>query len=94
MRPNGPAVWLVGVTRRSTELNLYTSARKLSRCKEGMAWFLQIKVQVLSNPGVSRYNSDRSREVIPGYKFGWGHWRSVAVQFRSEPEIYHGSEFW
>ena len=36
-------------------------ARKLSRCKEGMAWFLQIQVQVLSKPGVSRYKFYRSR---------------------------------
>jgi hypothetical protein len=42
---------------------------------------------------VSRYNFDRSREVIPGYKFGGGHWRSVAVQFVSKPEICHGAGF-
>ncbi len=36
-----------------------TLARKLSRCKEGMAWFLQIQVQVLSKPGVSRYKVDK-----------------------------------
>jgi hypothetical protein len=40
---------------------------------------------------VSRYNADRSREFIPGYKFGCGHWSSVAVQAFSEPEIYHGA---
>jgi hypothetical protein len=34
-------------------------ASKLSRCKEGMAWFLQIQVQVLSKPGVSRYKFDK-----------------------------------
>ena len=38
-----------------------TLARKLSRCKEGMAWFLQIQVQVLSKPGVSRYKFNRSQ---------------------------------
>jgi hypothetical protein len=42
---------------------------------------------------VSRYNFDRSREFIPGYKVGGRHWRSVAVQFVSEPEIYHGAGF-
>ena len=41
-----------------------TLARKLSRCKEGMAWFLQIQVQVLSKPGVSRYKFNRSRETV------------------------------
>jgi hypothetical protein len=29
----------------------------------------------------SRYNFDRSREFIPGFKVSGGHWRSVAVQF-------------
>ena len=38
----------------------------------------------------SRYKFDRSREVIPGYKFGSGHWRSVAVQTISEPKNCHG----
>jgi len=41
---------------------------------------------------VSRYKADRGREFIPGYKFGCGHWRSVAVQIVSEPEISHGTE--
>jgi len=52
-----------------------TLARKLSRraprdrreqrgCKEGMAWFLQIQVQVLSKPGVSRYKFYRSRYTV------------------------------
>jgi hypothetical protein len=40
---------------------------------------------------VSRYKFDRSREFIPGYKVGGGHWCSVAVQIVSEPEIYHGA---
>jgi hypothetical protein len=39
----------------------------------------------------SRYKFDRSREIIPGYKFGCGHWRSVAVQAVSKPEIYQGA---
>jgi hypothetical protein len=41
-----------------------TLASKLSRCKEGMAWFLQIQVQVLSKPGVSRYKFYRSRYTV------------------------------
>jgi hypothetical protein len=41
----------------------------------------------------SRYKFDLSREFIPGYKFGGGHWRSVAVQAISEPEISHGTGF-
>jgi hypothetical protein len=42
---------------------------------------------------VSRYKFDRSREFIPGYKVGCGHWRSVAVQILSKPEICHGAGF-
>ena len=42
---------------------------------------------------MSRCKFDRSREFIPGYKFGGVHWRSVAVQTISEPEIYHGAGF-
>jgi len=42
----------------------------------------------------SRYKFDRSHVpiaigIIPGYKVGGGHWRSVAVQTISKPEIYH-----
>ena len=39
----------------------------------------------------SRYKFDRSQEFIPGYKFGGGHWCSVAVQTILEPVIYHGA---
>ena len=42
---------------------------------------------------MSRYKFDRSREFIPGYNFGGGHWRSVAVQAISKPEICHGAGF-
>ncbi len=34
-----------------------------------------------------------SHEFIPGYKFGGGHWRSIAVQTVSKPEIYHDAGF-
>jgi len=40
---------------------------------------------------VSRYNFGRSREFIPGYKVGGGHWRSVAVQTISKPKISQGA---
>jgi hypothetical protein len=42
---------------------------------------------------VSRYNFSRSRESIPSYNVGCGHWRSVAVQAVSEPENCHGPGF-
>jgi hypothetical protein len=61
---NGPAIWGGCVTRRSTGHDPDTLARKLSRCKEGMAWFLQIQVQVLSKPGVSRYKFDKWNKSV------------------------------
>jgi hypothetical protein len=70
-----------------------TLASKLSRCKEGMAHFLPPWYKFYLALRVSRYKFDLSREFIPGYKFGGGHWRSVAVQFISKPEIYHGAGF-
>ena len=42
---------------------------------------------------MSRYKFDRSCEFITGYKFGGGHWRSVAVQTISKPEICNGAGF-
>ena len=39
------------------------------------------------------YKFDRSREFIPGYKVSCGHWRSVAVQAVSEPEICQDAGF-
>jgi len=68
-----------------------TLARKLSRCKEGMAHFLPSGYKVFWALRVSRYKFDRSREFIPGYKVGGGHWRSVGVQTVPEPEICHGT---
>jgi hypothetical protein len=40
MAPNGPAIWGGCVTRREHRQDPDTLARKLSRCKEGMAHFL------------------------------------------------------
>jgi len=42
---------------------------------------------------VSQYNFDRSREFIPGYKVGSGHWRSVAIEVVSGTEICQGAGF-
>jgi len=41
----------------------------------------------------TRYNFDRGRKFIPGYKIGGGHWRSVEVQIISKAEVYHGAGF-
>jgi len=94
MPPNGPAV---GFSKRyptqqpATILKpLASGARKLSRCKEGMAHFLPSRYIFYWALRVSRYKFYRSREFITGYKFGYGHWRSVAVQCWSKPENCHG----
>jgi hypothetical protein len=83
----------VVLTDDSTGQSPGTLAGKLSRCKEGMAHFLPSRYKFYWGLRVSRYKFDRSREFIPGYKFGCGHWRSVAVQFVSEPEICQGAGF-
>jgi hypothetical protein len=81
-----------------------TLARKLSRCKEGMACFLSSWYKFYWALRVSRrapcersewrgYKFSRSYELIPGYKAIGGHRRSVAVQIISEPEIYQGTGF-
>jgi hypothetical protein len=57
-----------------------SGAIKLSRCKEGLARFLASRYKFYCALRVSRYKLDWCREVIPGYKVGCGHWRSVAVQ--------------
>ena len=77
----------------STRQSPGTLARKLSRCKEGMACFLLSWYKYYCVLARSRYKFDRSREFIPGYKVGCGHWRSVAVQAISEPEICHDAGF-
>jgi hypothetical protein len=56
-----------------------------------MAWFLPSWYKFNCMLARSRYKLDRSREFIPGYKIGYGHWRSVAVQIVSEALIYHGA---
>ena len=65
-------------------------ARKLSRCKEGTAQFLLSRYKFCCVLARSRYNYDRSSELITGYKFGWGHWCSVAAQSWSKPENCQG----
>ena len=64
-----------------------------SRCKEGMAHFLPSGYKFYLALRVSRYNFDRSHEFIPGYNAVSVHWRSVAVQIVSKPEISQGAGF-
>jgi len=56
----------------------------------GVLFAVQVQI-LLSITRVAKF--DRSRESIPGYKVGGGHWRSVAVQTVSKAEFYHGAEF-
>ena len=81
-----------------------TLARKLSRCKEGMARVFAVLVQILLSITSVAVQVDGSHKFIPGYKVGGGHWRNVApaltdrrerngLQTISEPEIYHGTGF-
>ena len=69
---------------------LGTLAAKLSRCKEGMAHFLQSWYKFYCVLARSRYKFYRSREAIPGYKVSGVHWRSIAVQTISEAENCQG----
>lgn len=64
----------------STGHVLSSLARKLSRCKEGMAHFLLSWYKFNYVLARSRYKFDRSSKFIPSYKFGCGHWRSVGIQ--------------
>jgi len=70
-----------------------SGATELSRCKEGMAHFLPSRYKFCRALRVSRYKFDRSHELIPGYKVGSGHMRSVAVHTISKPEISQGVGF-
>jgi hypothetical protein len=47
LKPNGPAIWGGCVTRRKHRQGPGTLARKLSRCKEGMARVFAVMVQIL-----------------------------------------------
>jgi len=55
MKPNGPAIWGGCVTRRSIRAVPSTRdgtlARKLSRCKEGMARVFAVMAQILTSAG-------------------------------------------
>ena len=52
--------------------------------------FLQSRYKFYYVLARSSYKIDRSCDFILGYKVGCGHWRSVRVQFISEPEICQG----
>jgi len=97
MNANGPAV---GFSKRyptphpiTIQLPVGRRARKLSRCKEGTAWFLPTGYKFYWALRVSGYKVDRSQKTITVQNFCCEHWRSVAVQTVSEAGIYHGAGF-
>jgi len=81
---NGPAIWGGCVTRRSIrQLSWYPPAGGPRNCPGARrVWhvFLQSWYNFYCVLARSRYNFDRSRVFIPGYKVGREHWRSVAAQ--------------
>jgi len=93
MTPNGPAIWGGCVTRRKHRVGSWYFSQKAVTVQGGYGALFAVQVQILWALRVSRYKYDRSRELIPSYKFGCGHWRSVAVQTFSKAVIYHGIGF-
>ena len=68
MPPNGPAV---GFSKRyptqhpiTIQLPRTSGARKLSRCKEGTAWFLPSGCKFYRSLRVSRYKFNRSQKTV------------------------------
>jgi len=70
-----------------------SGAKKLSWCKEGMAWFLPLWYKFYYVQARSRYKFNRSPETITVQDFGYEHRRSVAIQFVPEPEDCHVAGF-
>jgi hypothetical protein len=90
---NGPAIKGGCVTRRKHRAESRYFSQKTVTVQGGYGALFAVQVQVLWIIRVSRYKFDRSYEFIPGYKVGCMHWRSVAIQTVSEPEIYQGAGF-
>jgi hypothetical protein len=59
-------------------------AAKWSRCKEGMARFLQVKAQGFLRVGAIAVQGLSEPRTYPRLQSWWRHWRSVAVQIVSE----------
>ena len=62
-------------------------------CRHGTNFIEHYACRAVPRTAGRGYKFDRSREIIPGYKVGGGHRRSVAVQFVSDPEISQGAGF-
>ena len=94
LKHNGPAIWGGCVTRRKHRAESWYFSQKAVTVQGGYGTcFCHHGTKFYCVLVRSRYKFDRSREFITGYKVGCGHWRSVAVQFVSEPEISQGAGF-
>jgi hypothetical protein len=78
MAYNGPAIWGGCVTRRKHRVWSWYFSQEAVTVQGGYGALFAVRVQAIRVIRVSRYKFDRSREFIPGYKFGGRHWRSVA----------------
>ena len=103
VQANGPAIWGGCDTRREHRVKSWYFSQKAVTVQGGGACpavaqrkrgrvFLPSWHKFYCVLARSRYKFDRSREFITGYKFGGGHWRSVAVQIDSESENCQGTE--
>ena len=81
---------LVGVTRRQHRHGAFPIGQKAVTVQGGYGALFAVQVQILLALRVSRYKFYRSREVIPGYKFVWEYWRSVAIQSVSKSKNCQG----
>ena len=93
LKHNGPAIWGGCVTRRSIRAGSWYFSRETVTVQGGYGALFAVTVQILLRAGAIAVQVWSSREFIPGYKFGDVHWRSVAVQAVSEPEICPGAGF-
>jgi len=90
---NGPAIWGGCVTRRKHRAASRNFSQKILPVQGGYGVVFAVMVQILLRAGAIAVQFYCERYFIPGYRFYALHWRSVAVQTISEPEIYHGAEF-
>jgi len=74
-------------------VSTYALAITARQYGEGRAHFLPSGYKFCWALRVSRYKVNRSLELIPGYKVGGEHWRSVAVKAILKPEIWHDAGF-
>jgi hypothetical protein len=79
LKANGPAIWGGCVTRRSIRAGSWYFSHEAVTVQGGYGALFAVRVQVLLVIRVSLYKYDRSREFIPGNKFGGGLWRGRGI---------------